>query len=199
MPCLALPCLACFWLPCAGYDPVGWGLPYGSFVATDTAKPLMESAVQVRTFQSTVRHRASAAMCQSCPHSISHIEPSLHISPQTHQLPISRPGPNNTARLRSSYKTSDRGKRHYHIPDASILCIQASSKPVLPVLVSFYSLAPPFSFPATILSHSSPQSNDTTSADGTALPYVRAEDLEAEGFNVFRKILGDSAQQHLWL
>ena len=31
-----------------GYDPVGWGLPYGSFVATDTAKPLMESAVQVR-------------------------------------------------------------------------------------------------------------------------------------------------------
>ena len=30
-----------------GYDPVGWGLPYGSFVATDTAKPLMESAVQV--------------------------------------------------------------------------------------------------------------------------------------------------------
>lgn len=34
---------------CTGYDPVGWGLPYGSFVATDTAKPLMESAVQVRT------------------------------------------------------------------------------------------------------------------------------------------------------
>ena len=30
-----------------GYDPVGWGLPYGNFVATDTAKPLMESAVQV--------------------------------------------------------------------------------------------------------------------------------------------------------
>ena len=34
-----------------GYDPVGWGLPYGSFVATDTAKPLMESAVQVRTLR----------------------------------------------------------------------------------------------------------------------------------------------------
>ena len=30
----------------SGYDPVGWGLPYGNFVATDTAKPLMESAIQ---------------------------------------------------------------------------------------------------------------------------------------------------------
>ena len=26
--------------------------------------------------------------------------------------------------------------------------------------------------------------------DGGYLPYVRAEDVEAEGFNVFRKILG---------
>lgn len=30
-----------------GYDPVGWGLPYGNLVATDTAKQLMEVAVQV--------------------------------------------------------------------------------------------------------------------------------------------------------
>jgi hypothetical protein len=30
-----------------GYDPVGWGLPYGNVVATDTAKLLMESSVQV--------------------------------------------------------------------------------------------------------------------------------------------------------
>lgn len=30
-----------------GYDPIGWGLPYGNLVATDTAKELMESAVQV--------------------------------------------------------------------------------------------------------------------------------------------------------
>ena len=29
-----------------GYDPVGWGLPYGNLVAKDTAKPLMEHAVQ---------------------------------------------------------------------------------------------------------------------------------------------------------
>jgi len=28
-----------------GYDPVGWGVPYGNLVSTDTAKPLMESAV----------------------------------------------------------------------------------------------------------------------------------------------------------
>ena len=31
----------------AGYDPVGWGLPYGNLVTQDTAKPLMESAIQV--------------------------------------------------------------------------------------------------------------------------------------------------------
>jgi hypothetical protein len=30
-----------------GYDPVGWGLPYGNLVTTDTAQPLMEVAVQV--------------------------------------------------------------------------------------------------------------------------------------------------------
>ena len=30
-----------------GYDPVGWGLPYGNVVSTDTAQPLMEMAVQV--------------------------------------------------------------------------------------------------------------------------------------------------------
>ena len=29
-----------------GYDPVGWGMPYGNLMATDTAKSLMESAVQ---------------------------------------------------------------------------------------------------------------------------------------------------------
>jgi len=29
-----------------GYDPVGWGMPYGNLVSTDTAKPLMEAAVQ---------------------------------------------------------------------------------------------------------------------------------------------------------
>ena len=29
-----------------GYDPVGWGLPYGNLLTTDTAKTLMESAVQ---------------------------------------------------------------------------------------------------------------------------------------------------------
>jgi len=29
-----------------GYDPIGWGLPYGNLIATDTAKLLMESAVQ---------------------------------------------------------------------------------------------------------------------------------------------------------
>jgi hypothetical protein len=29
-----------------GYDPVGWGMPYGNLVANDTAKTLMESAVQ---------------------------------------------------------------------------------------------------------------------------------------------------------
>lgn len=29
-----------------GYDPVGWGLPYGNLIATDTAKMLMESAIQ---------------------------------------------------------------------------------------------------------------------------------------------------------
>lgn len=29
-----------------GYDPVGWGLPYGSFYVTDTAKLVMESAIQ---------------------------------------------------------------------------------------------------------------------------------------------------------
>lgn len=29
-----------------GYDPVGWGMPYGNLVATDTAKTLMESAIQ---------------------------------------------------------------------------------------------------------------------------------------------------------
>mmetsp|Transcript_33988 Transcript_33988/g.34636 ORF Transcript_33988/g.34636 Transcript_33988/m.34636 type:complete len:901 (-) Transcript_33988:376-3078(-) len=28
------------------YDPIGWGIPYGSFVSTDTAKPLQESAIQ---------------------------------------------------------------------------------------------------------------------------------------------------------
>lgn len=31
----------------SGYDPIGWGLPYGNLVAVDTAKPLMELAVQV--------------------------------------------------------------------------------------------------------------------------------------------------------
>jgi hypothetical protein len=30
-----------------GYDPVGWGLPYGNLVATDTAKTVMESAIHV--------------------------------------------------------------------------------------------------------------------------------------------------------
>ena len=30
-----------------GYDPVGWGVPYGNVVATDTAKLLMEAAIQV--------------------------------------------------------------------------------------------------------------------------------------------------------
>lgn len=29
-----------------GYDPIGWGLPYSNLVATDTAKQLMEVAVQ---------------------------------------------------------------------------------------------------------------------------------------------------------
>ena len=40
---------------------MGWGLPYGSFVATDTAKPLMESAVQVRT---VVSMSVSLSGCQ---------------------------------------------------------------------------------------------------------------------------------------
>ena len=30
-----------------GYDPVGWGVPYGGTLATDTARPLMETALQV--------------------------------------------------------------------------------------------------------------------------------------------------------
>eukprot|EP00600_Ochromonadales_sp_CCMP1393_P014832 CAMPEP_0175001240 /NCGR_PEP_ID=MMETSP0005-20121125/3024_1 /TAXON_ID=420556 /ORGANISM="Ochromonas sp., Strain CCMP1393" /LENGTH=931 /DNA_ID=CAMNT_0016256105 /DNA_START=25 /DNA_END=2820 /DNA_ORIENTATION=+ len=30
-----------------GYDPIGWGLPYGSMITTDTAKLVMEAAVQV--------------------------------------------------------------------------------------------------------------------------------------------------------
>lgn len=30
-----------------GYDPVGWGVPYGGALTTDTARPLMEVAVQV--------------------------------------------------------------------------------------------------------------------------------------------------------
>lgn len=30
----------------AGYDPVGWGLPYGNLLATDSAKSVMEAAVQ---------------------------------------------------------------------------------------------------------------------------------------------------------
>ena len=30
-----------------GYDPVGWGVPYGGAMTTDTARPLMEVAVQV--------------------------------------------------------------------------------------------------------------------------------------------------------
>lgn len=30
-----------------GYDPVGWGMPYGNLVSTDTAELLMEAAVQV--------------------------------------------------------------------------------------------------------------------------------------------------------
>lgn len=29
-----------------GYDPVGWGLPYGNLISTDTAKLVMETAVQ---------------------------------------------------------------------------------------------------------------------------------------------------------
>ena len=29
-----------------GYDPIGWGMPYGNLVTTDTAKSLMETAVQ---------------------------------------------------------------------------------------------------------------------------------------------------------
>lgn len=29
-----------------GYDPIGWGLPYGNLVTADTAKSLMETAVQ---------------------------------------------------------------------------------------------------------------------------------------------------------
>lgn len=38
-----------------GYDPVGWGLPYGNMIATDTAKLVMESAVQV-TLLSIIKH-----------------------------------------------------------------------------------------------------------------------------------------------
>ena len=30
-----------------GYDPVGWGLPYGNLVSTDTAKELMETSIQL--------------------------------------------------------------------------------------------------------------------------------------------------------
>lgn len=30
-----------------GYDPVGWGVPYGGAMTTDTARPLMEMAAQV--------------------------------------------------------------------------------------------------------------------------------------------------------
>ena len=30
-----------------GYDPIGWGVPYGGVFSTDTAKPLMEVAAQV--------------------------------------------------------------------------------------------------------------------------------------------------------
>ena len=30
-----------------GHDPVGWGMPYGNLVSTDTAQPLMEVSVQV--------------------------------------------------------------------------------------------------------------------------------------------------------
>ena len=33
-------------MQCSGYDPVGWGVPYGNLLAVDTAKPLMETAVQ---------------------------------------------------------------------------------------------------------------------------------------------------------
>jgi hypothetical protein len=29
-----------------GYDPIGWGVPYAGAIATDTAKPLMEAAIQ---------------------------------------------------------------------------------------------------------------------------------------------------------
>lgn len=30
-----------------GYDPIGWGVPYGNYLATDTAKLVMEHAIQV--------------------------------------------------------------------------------------------------------------------------------------------------------
>ena len=35
------------------------------------------------------------------------------------------------------------------------------------------------------------------SSDGTVLTYIRADDVEADGFNVFRKILGKERENFL--
>lgn len=32
-----------------GYDPMGWGVPYGQFISSDSAKQLMETSIQVLT------------------------------------------------------------------------------------------------------------------------------------------------------
>ena len=34
-----------------GYDPVGWGVPYGGVFSADTAKQLLEMSIQVRSLE----------------------------------------------------------------------------------------------------------------------------------------------------
>jgi hypothetical protein len=48
-----------------GYDPIGWGVPYGGAVSTDTARSLMEVAVQALVIMLDYGHPVKAAAKRS--------------------------------------------------------------------------------------------------------------------------------------
>ena len=56
-----------------GYDPIGWGVPYGNLVTTDTAKLTMEAAVQALIILLDYGHPL--------------LPPGMPADPSQHQLP----------------------------------------------------------------------------------------------------------------
>lgn len=58
-----------------GYDPIGWGVPYGNLVATDTAKLLMETAIQALIILLGKQPRRNPRVRGPIPHRVRYPQP----------------------------------------------------------------------------------------------------------------------------